>query len=169
MRRILLALAGLVSLAALGLLGYCSLRPLPGAGAAYQEAPDQAVAGRMAPLSLRLAVWGAGAAASERYRDVRLQWRLGGEADDVPGTGEWRELAASRVVSEAGPQLGVSHHFALPVPDAPGRQILYRFSFVFDGQPNQVEGLKTIRIEGPPLNPPSPHPAESSRSAASSG
>lgn len=144
MRRLLLVLAGLVSLVALGLLGYCSLRPLPGAGAAYQEAPDQAVAGRTALLSLRLAVWGKGAPASERYRDVRLHWRLGA---DLPGAGEWHELLPSRVVNEGGSQPGVRYHFTLPVPDAPGQMIGYRFSFVFDGQPNQVEGLKTMRIE----------------------
>lgn len=147
MRRILLALAGLAALLALAFFGYSSLRPLPGAGAAYQDAPELAVAGSTARLSLRLATWGAGAAAAARYSDVRLQWRLGAE---VENTGEWRELVASQVVDEGGPQPGVSHHFTLAVPDAPGQLIHYRFRFVFDGQRQQIEGIKTIRIEARP-------------------
>ena len=124
MRRISLALVGMVLLVALGLLGYCSLRPLPGAGAAYQDAPDTAVAGRTALLSLRLAVWGAGAAAGERYSEVRLQWRL---RRTEPGVTEWQALVPSKALTEGGPHPGLTYHFELPVPDVPAALIDYRF------------------------------------------
>ena len=139
MRRVAaIGIFGLAALAGLAGVGWLGLHPMmPGAGATYQDAPDQVAAGGTAQLSLRLAVWGAGGPASARYRDVMLQTHSGDEA-------QWRAWPPQRVVTDHA--LGQSFHFELPVPNSPDGWIDYRFTFVFDGRPNTVDGLKRIRI-----------------------
>lgn len=117
---------------------------MPGAGAAYLDAPDQVIAGGQAQLTLRLAVWGAGGPASARYRDVLLQTRGDDEA-------QWRAWPPQRVVFD--PATGLSFHFETPVPNSPGGWIDYRYTFVFDGRPNTVDGLKRVRIAAATVGP----------------
>lgn len=136
-RRIWVGL-GLAVLAGALLGGLWAQRPrLPGAGAAYQEAPEQALAGGTAKLSLRLAVWGAGGAAAGRYHDVHLHVRDG----DGPG---WQDWPARQV--DSGPDAGLTYRFDVPVPNTPGKVLVYRYSFTFDGRSNSLDGLKPITI-----------------------
>lgn len=135
MRWLIAALAAL--LAAFGLAWFSGAFYRPGAGAAYQSAPDAVAAGAQAEIGLRLAVWGAGGPAAPRYEDVRLS--IG--ALDAPG---WQTLTASKVVNAAE---GVSYVFTFKAPDHPGAVLGYRFSFVFDGRPSTVEGLKRLVVE----------------------
>lgn len=112
--------------------------PAPGAGAAYQQAPDRVRAGAIVAITLRLAVWGAGGAAAGRYRDVRL---LARQERVAP----WVQLRPLRTSAGAD---GVTYRFEFVA--APGaRAIDYRFTFIFDGQPKELAGMKTIEVEAP--------------------
>lgn len=147
-RRAVLASLGVGAAIAATALAYLALRvPRPGAGAAYQEAPDQAVAGATAELTLRLATWGAGGPAQGRYADVRLQSR-------ESAAQEWSETSPRRV--SVGPDSGQTYHFELTIPNTPATTISYRFTFVFDGQTHTVVGIKQIQITPAPLLPPLP-------------
>lgn len=108
---------------------------VPGAGAAYQEAPDQIEAGDSVGISLRLAVWGAGGAAGGRYRDVRLLVQTDRDA----------QLTSLRPVRMFEAADGTTYRFEFKVaPEV--KSIDYRFRLMFDNQRKEIPGLKTIAI-----------------------
>lgn len=134
--RWLIAVAGLVAALAGAWFWFAAASFQPGAGAAYQTAPDSVAAGGEAEISLRLAVWGEGGPAAMRYRDVRLS--IG--APDAP---DWQTLAPSQTLQAAD---GITYRFVVKAPGAPGAVLAYRFTFVFDGSPSTVEGLKRLAV-----------------------
>jgi len=131
---ILLLAAALLAAGAWGIF-YRHAGYAPGAGAAYQAAPDRLAAGERGTITLRLATWGAGGAPVERYRDVVLHVR----ADGRP----WRSVLPSSVTHGAD---GVTYVFTVQAGQGTSA-LAYRFTFEFDGQPRSVAGMKTIHVD----------------------
>jgi len=108
----------------------------PGAGAAYQTAPDEVSAGQAARITLRLRVWGSGGPARGRYEAVSLQWRSG-------AGGAWQTVLPEAVHETPGE---LAYDFVVATPATPGGTLSYRFTFVFDGVDSSVDGLKVLRL-----------------------
>jgi len=108
----------------------------PGAGAAYQTAPDEVSAGQAARITLRLRVWGSGGPARGRYEHVRLQWRSS-------AGGEWQTVMPEAARDKPDELVC---EFVLTTPATPGAALVYRFNFVFDGIDSIVDGLKVLRL-----------------------
>ena len=115
-------------------------RALPGAGAAYETAPDTVAPGQRVSITLRLAVWGAPGtttgrgAAERRYRRQQLLLSVDG--------GPWHAVPPAYLA--VAPD-GVTCRFDFSVPGGAHR-LAYRFRFEFDGQDKEIAGQKTIVV-----------------------
>ena len=135
---------GLLMLLTGGAFFWLTLR-LPGAGAVFQDSPDRVVAGQVFEINVRAATWGSGGGAHQRYRDMRLQLLLNGQAlgPEVAPTKTSREGDRTRFVFQL--QAPVRNTMGADLDNTAVLRWQLRFSF--DGQPQEVAGTRPILID----------------------